>query len=48
MLYNQRQQEIDKLSAINDSINEANSQLLSKMQEQIDDARQERDNREAQ
>lgn len=42
----QRQAEIDKLSDINDSINEAQSNLLDKMQEQIDDARQARDNAE--
>jgi hypothetical protein len=35
----QRQAEIDKLSDINDSINDAQSSLLDKMQEQIDDAR---------
>ena len=36
------QQEIDKLSAINDSINTANERMIGKIQEQIDDARQER------
>ena len=40
----QRQEEIDKLSEINESINEAQSKMLDKIQEQIDDARQARDN----
>ena len=43
-LYNIRQNEIDKLSAINDSINNANEAMVSKIQEQIDDSRQAREN----
>jgi FtsZ-binding cell division protein ZapB len=39
-----RQREIDELSNINDSINDANSKLLDSMQEQIDAYRQARDN----
>jgi hypothetical protein len=39
-----QQKEIDSLSAINDSINDAQEKLISKMQEQIDDARQLREN----
>lgn len=35
-----QQKEIDKLSDINDSINDANTQLLNKIQEQIDDQRE--------
>ena len=54
-LYNQikegliveRQTEIDKLSEINDSIQEAQSNLIDKIQEQIDDARQARENEKA-
>ena len=41
-----RQDEIDKLSTINDSVNDANDQLLNKIQEQINDERQRRDNAE--
>ena len=43
-LIDARQKEIDELSAINDSINQANSDLLSAMQEQINEYRQNRDN----
>ena len=43
-LVNIQQKEIDTLSSINDSINEAQERLVSKMQEQIDDARQIREN----
>ena len=40
----ERQDEIDKLSEINDSINEAQSKLVDQIQKQIDDARQAREN----
>jgi hypothetical protein len=40
----ERQEEIDKLSEINDSINEAQSNLVNQIQKQIDDARQAREN----
>ena len=40
----QRQDEIDELSAINDSINDANSKLLDSLQSSIDQYRQDRDN----
>ena len=40
----QRQSTIDKLSDVNDSINSANNLLVSKIQEQIDANRQEREN----
>ena len=43
-LISERQQEIDKLTTINDSIQEAANTLVSKIQEQIDDARQARQN----
>lgn len=43
-LIKERQDEIDKLSEINDSINEAQSALVDQMQKQIDDARQAREN----
>ena len=43
-IINARQKEIDELSNINDSINDANSKLLESMQEQIDAYRQARDN----
>ena len=39
-----RQKEIDKLSEINESINDTNSKLLDSMQQQIDEYRQNRDN----
>jgi Skp family chaperone for outer membrane proteins len=39
----QRQSEIDKLSEVNDSINSTNERLVSKIQEQIDTDRQERE-----
>ena len=39
--------EIDKLSEVNDSINDANDQLVSKIQEQIDYDRQVRENEKA-
>ena len=39
-----RQKEIDKLSEINDSINDTNSKLLESMQSQIDEYRRNRDN----
>lgn len=40
-----RQKEIDKLSDINDSINDTNSKILESMQQQIDEYRQDRDNK---
>ena len=43
-LKQQYQREIDTLSAINDSITDAASQLTDKLQEKIDDDRQARDN----
>jgi exonuclease VII large subunit len=43
-IINSRQKEIDELSNINDSINDANSKLLDSMQEQIDEYRQNREN----
>ena len=43
-LYDARLEEIEKLSTINDSINDANERLVNKIQEQINDARQARDN----
>ena len=43
-LINERQQEIDKLSAINDSINDTNSRLIDAMQSSIDKYRQDREN----
>lgn len=43
-LIKERQDEIDMLSAINDSINDTNSKLLDSMQEQLDEYRQNRDN----
>jgi hypothetical protein len=43
-IINQRQKEIDELTTINDSIAEANSNLLESMQNQIDQYRQNRDN----
>ena len=42
-----RQKEIDKLSEVNDSINNTNDLLISKIQEQIDADRQARDNAKA-
>lgn len=45
-IISERQKEIDKLTAINDSINEANSKILDAMQEQIDQYRENRDNQE--
>lgn len=42
----QRQQEIDKLSEINESINTANEKLLEGIQEELDKQRQLRDNKE--
>jgi hypothetical protein len=39
----QRQSEIDKLSEVNESINSANSLLISKIQEQINADRQARE-----
>jgi hypothetical protein len=39
-----RQKEIDKLSEINDSIEDTNSKILDSLQEQIDEYRQNRDN----
>ena len=39
-----RQEEIDKLDELNDSINTANDKLLSKIQQQINEERQARDN----
>lgn len=43
-LIDQRQKEIDKLSAINDSINDTNSRLIDAMQSSIDKYRQDREN----
>jgi uncharacterized protein len=40
------QREIDKLSEINDSINDTNASLLDAVQRSIDKQRQDRDNRE--
>ena len=40
----ERQKEIDKLSEINNSINDTNSKIINSMQRQIDEARQARDN----
>ena len=40
----ERQQEIDKLSEINESINDTSSKILDSMQEQLDEYRQNRDN----
>lgn len=40
------QDEIDKLSTINESINDTNSRLIDAMQQSIDKSRQERDNAE--
>ena len=40
----QRQEEIDELKAINDSINDTNSQILNSMQEQLSESRQARNN----
>ena len=42
-LYNTTKKEIDELSNINDSINDANSKMISKLSEQINEARQQRD-----
>jgi ketosteroid isomerase-like protein len=39
-----RQEQIDKLSEVNDSINTANDNLVNKIQQQIDEQRQEREN----
>ena len=46
-LYNNSKKEIDKLSDINDSVNEANDKLLSKIQESINKERQKRENQKA-
>lgn len=43
-LEQERQEEIDKLSEINDSVNDLNSQLIEKIQQQIDEDRQAREN----
>jgi hypothetical protein len=43
-LVQSRQEEIDKLDAINNSVQEASNSLVAKIQEQINDARQARDN----
>ena len=43
-LIGERQKEIDKLSAINDSINDTNTRLISAMQASIDKYRQDREN----
>ena len=45
-LYDQGQKEIDKLSEIKDATDTANSNLINKIQEQIDDQRQARQNAE--
>lgn len=45
-LYNTSQKQIDKLSTVNDSINDAKSQLVSKIQDQINANRQARENNE--
>ena len=44
-LIQERQEQIDKLQAINDAIQEAQSALVDQMQKQIDEARQARDNK---
>jgi hypothetical protein len=38
-IYDLRQKEIDKLSEVNDTISETNNNLISKIQEQIDEER---------
>lgn len=45
-IISEREKEIDALNRINDSVNSANEKLISKMQEQIDEDRQERANQE--
>lgn len=46
-LKEQQQKQIDELSQINDSIVEAQQKMINKIQEQIDDERQARDNEKA-
>ena len=46
-LVKQYESELDALEALNNSIQEASEAMLTKMQEQIDDARQARDNEKA-
>lgn len=43
-IINARQEEIDRLSAINDAINDTNSKLIDSMQKAIDQQRQDREN----
>lgn len=43
-IINSRQEEIDRLSAINDTINDTNSKLIDSMQKAIDQQRQDREN----
>lgn len=43
-IINSRQEEIDRLSAINDAINDTNSKLIDSMQKAIDQQRQDREN----
>ena len=45
-LYNSRQKEIDELSMIYDSVNSANDKIVSKLQEQIDEDRAQRQKEE--
>jgi hypothetical protein len=44
-IISERQEEIDKLTAINDSINDTNGKLIEAMQSSLDDYRQARDNK---
>ena len=46
-LIKERQEQIDQLKAINDSINDTNSKILNSMQQQINEQRQARDNAKA-
>lgn len=45
-IINSRQEEIDRLSAINDSINDTNSKLIDSIQQTIDQQRQDRENQQ--
>ena len=46
-LYNIEQNKIEKLSNINDSINEANQTMINKLQQQINENRKQRENQKA-
>ena len=46
-IINARQKEIDKLTAIDESINDTNQKIIDSMQSQIDKFRQDRDNKKA-